>query len=511
MSSTNENRPYLTISELTPGALIALQIATVLLVGSYLCSSIFTSDFYWHLSLGHWLKQRGAIPSANFWTFVGEDLTWANGNWLFQWSLATVELWFGEHGLLYYKVLTFVALVAVLARVYTLWASDNFLAYLMTILVSCGLLTNAAFSPTIWGWIFFAAFCDFLFRARYGATEGTFFVVVSVLGAIGTNVHPIFLWCALLAPLGLLLPAPGDAKLVKDVVLLFFILCLVQFVTPYGTGQIENQLAGLRYYCEAALLGNLQPATIYDFPTAFLVLTISILGALWYATPRSLHIREAFAVTIAVLSGLLTKTATPYALIFCGFMICTMWSRSYDGKRGNFGSAVELMRLKLSGLPALGVIFVLLCGVFANCAKLYAQPSVTAFFPAREMDYVIEHDLPAPLYHPVDVGGYMVYRIAAIPNSRQVAMLAPAVEHLVPRLSRLAKQVDALAPGWQEFWSSIVSPFTAVVRYDSAIYSYLLQHADWRLVFQNSDVWPPPEESKRLQAGKFSWAVFVRD
>ena len=79
----------------------------------------------------------------------------------------------------------------------------------------------------------------------------------------------------------------------------------------------------------------------------------------------------------------------------------------------------------VSRLPYVGIVFVLAAACFSGFASLAKQPSVRFQFPENELDLLLDSDSAFRVFHPPEIGGYLAWRLAPVPD--RMPYIAPAV------------------------------------------------------------------------------------
>src|SRR5262249_6190299 len=69
-------------------------------------------DIWWHLRTGGWIVEHGTVPSTDPFSSFGEGRPWVAYSWLFELLVYTLYTWLGLHGIILFRVLLALVIVA---------------------------------------------------------------------------------------------------------------------------------------------------------------------------------------------------------------------------------------------------------------------------------------------------------------------------------------------------------------------------------------------------------------
>src|SRR5207253_5651732 len=102
----------------TPPAAVSSGMAVVMLLG-VLCLPVFAAvrpvldaDIWWHLRAGQWMVEHGQVTATDPFSTYGADRPWIAYSWLFEVGVYLLHQWLGLAGVIVYRVLLAVAVVA---------------------------------------------------------------------------------------------------------------------------------------------------------------------------------------------------------------------------------------------------------------------------------------------------------------------------------------------------------------------------------------------------------------
>jgi hypothetical protein len=492
-----------------PPALLSILIwfSAIVLLGSYLCASIFSAAFFGHLTIGHWIVSHYRVPTTDIWTLAAQGRVWRSDAWLFEVMLSAVESMFGDKGLIVLKLLLFSAFVGAASCCFSARSGDRFFGTFVAFVVSCGVLLGVCLEAKLLGWIFFIICLDLGCRFESGEDKKRLLILIFFLGLLYSNVHSSSLGCLLV--LAMLLLSEGENPIRRGCVPFLALFALAQIATPYLGTQVYSSLRGFLNFLSLELNYQANPATIFQYPVAFLLLLLIVIGYLWHCHPWTLRGSELLIILFAAIMGFASRSLLPYALMLCGLMCARLWGRVQGSGLGNLGIALAKLEHQFSKLPAVGLIWVILCLIIVNIANLVRHPITTVLLPAAEVDYLLEDELPFPLLHESAVGPYLQYRFAdQAGNPKQLVAMTPAAAQIAPNFAVAEMFLKDLHPGWEKFFT-LIAPQTVLCRIGTPLYESLVNNQDWELVFEaKKRVGSGEEETTPSRRSLVSWAVF---
>lgn len=505
-TAQDENEPVEEVrSRAAPPIGTLLWLSLVVLLGSYLCTTIYSAAFFGHLALGRWIVSHLRLPEVDLWTLAAHGKTWRSEAWLFEVLISLVESMLGEKGLLILKLVLFSVFVGAASFCFSARSGDRFFGTFVAFVVSCGVLLGVCLEARVLGWIFLVVSLELGGRFESDQQSKISLLPVFFLGLFYANSHSSSLLGLLI--LTMLLLSERDRP--KSASLLFLaVFAAGQLATPYFGAQVYSSLAGFLNFLSMELNNQTNPATIFQYPAAFLLLLLIVLGYLWHCHPWTLRSAELLLVLFSAVAGLGSRSLLPYALILCGLICARLWGRVQGSGLGNLGLALAKFEHQLSRLPAIGVVWVVLCLIIVNVGNLIKAPLTSALMPAAETDFIIEEKLPFPLLHESAVGPYLQYRFSdEAGNPKQLVAITPAVSPIAPGFASAEMFLKDLHPGWEKFFA-LVAPKTVLCRTATPLYEVLVRDENWELIFKAGHRTGSGEEPLPSRRSLLSWAVF---
>ena len=480
-------------------------------LGAYLCTGLFSPQFFWHLTVGRWIRAHQALPTVDLWTLAGLNHTWKTPSWLFEYLLAVIDGVGGEKALAVFKVSLFCLYVLTLSFVLSRAAGDRFIGTLLGFLCACGTLADSPFEPSVFGWVLFLLLLDC--AALWLKKDGRRRVLVSAfcLAVLYANIHPSLVFALLCSSIIILSPRAIEERDNHWTNVLFpFVLIVSLFCTPYWGTELLGSLVGFFREARINCVLQLNPADVYDYSFSFLLVSWLILAVLWKESQQALSAPEVLLLVVASLAGMADKAMIPYALLLVSFFSARTWAAGERGTFGRFGEGLERLRAHLVKYPPEGVLWIALVVVIINVAPLMKMPVLRAALPERELDYVLRQNLPFPLLHDSFIGPYVIFRLSdAEGNPRKLAAVDSRVRQLSPQLAWQEAKLAELGPGWREF-RNFVSPKTVLCRSSQALCQALLRDPQWRLALSGGRVVSSSDKGAVGQNDLPGWLVLER-
>jgi hypothetical protein len=149
-------------------------------------------DVWWHLRVGEWILQNGAVPHTDPFSMFGAGKPWVAYSWLFELLIYQLFRWLGLAGLVVYTTGMVVCIAVVLHRLIRRLQSDFSLGVLLTAVASYSLIP--LYTPRPWQFtiLLFALELDLLLQARKNGRM-RLLLWLPLLFALWANVHIQFI------------------------------------------------------------------------------------------------------------------------------------------------------------------------------------------------------------------------------------------------------------------------------------------------------------------------------
>ena len=395
---------------------------------------------------------------------------------LVKFLFALAERLYAMKGLLSLKLVLCFLYVFSSALAFAYIARDWFVAILLAALVVVGSSFHLSLRPQLIVWIVFPVFIavlEHVKRTGFSVHKG---IVLLLLTALWANNH-ITTVLAVLATFFWLWKERGIFLSLLSV--LAGSLC-----TPYFGAEWLTFLNKSGHPLSYQLIAEFQAATILEFPTAFLMLSVFLMVMFVFYKGRELPVMPFLFSGVMIVAGLAVNKFIPFALIYICSLSALAWSIGKTEDFMSFGEGVERLRDLTQRVPAQGLSFVFLCFGIVNINRLYQMPVDEYIVPKAAFDFYEQHKLPSPLLNDFGRGGYVMYR-----RSDEKGM----VEEKVPVDGRtnvtpidIWVKFQASFEGmrnWEEF-VELTNANTVLWSMASPFGNLLLASGEWCLVFQ---------------------------
>lgn len=380
-------------------------------------------DTWWHLRTGQWIVEHHAVPATDLFATVLAGKPWIAYSWLFEVQLHGLHTLFGLGGVVLYRLLATLLLVAVLHR----FISRREPRFIVAVgLVAIAL---AALAPLLCErpWLFSIIFCtltlDAILDLRLGrATWITW--VLPVWFALWANLHIQFVFGLLV--LGLACAGPVLDRLLGraqpadhantagsrewwQLVALTVGCFLATLLNPYGL-RIYGEVFDLGSHSSfRALVGEMRSLgfrSLWDW--AVLGLFAGAVFTLGRRSPLG-----SFEGLLLLASAYVSFSCRRdlWLVVLASLTVILATPRSSAALVDTF--VLTPRRAVVVGL-GVGLVLVAFC-LLRDCSEQRLAREVAAEFPAEAAAFVEQQGYPGPLYNQADWGSYLLWRLPRHP------------------------------------------------------------------------------------------------
>ena len=415
-------------------------------------------DTWWHLRTGRWIVEHGALPATDPFTNFGHGKPWVAYSWLFGLLLYGLHQALGLRGIVLYRAVLALAVVAAIQRLVSRRGAGFALGAALVAAAAVALTPLLVSErPGLFTILFVALTLDAVFSLREGtATRAVW--LLPLCYALWANihiqvVHGLFvLGLACAAPLadrilgsGRRTPnadtwgSPGWWKLVALSAACF----LATLVNPYHVGIYSVVVEYGRQTETYQLFPELRAM---DFRELSDWVVLGLTGAAAYALGRRSR-QSAFDLLLAAAAVYFSFHAK-HDLWFVVLAACAVIAGSFhpSPKRQQGEDNNPCWRFGLVGRPIAVTAVALIIAVTAwkrDLSEVGLQSAVADEFPVRAAAVIEERGYAGPVYNPIDWGGYLIWRLPELP----AAIDGRTNLHGDRRIKRFAETWDG-QPGW---------------------------------------------------------------
>ncbi|HWG44096.1 MAG TPA: hypothetical protein VN688_15065 [Gemmataceae bacterium] len=410
---------------------------------------IVDPDIWWHLRVGQWIVEHDSVPVTDPFSRYGLDKPWIAYSWLYEVLVFRLHEMFGLAGIVAYRVVLAVAVVAALHRLIGRREPRFLVATGLTAVTALAVAPLLSERPWLFTILFTILTVDVLLDLRAGRATRLVWLL-PIVYALWANVHIQFVYGLFL--LGLACVAPlidallgrwrddcGGPTLSWRIVLLTGLCALATLVNPYheqlyrvvleyatqpGPFRCVNELRALEFreMCDWVMLvlgawavfalGKRQ--RLSSFETLLLVSA----GIFAFRSRRDL-----WFLVLAAVAILATQNIRPIVASARFVLTPRRWA---------------LVTVALAGL-------IVLIAWKRNLSAENLQQKVAGVFPVEAVAAIAEHGYEGPLYNDFNWGGFLIWNLPQLP----VALDGRTNLHGDERILRIGN-TWAAGPGWRD-------------------------------------------------------------
>jgi len=430
-------------------------------------------DFGWHLRAGQWILSNHAVPFTDPFSSYGAGKPWYDYSWLFDIFFALLHRTFGLLGFAYLEVAVRVAIPVALYRLATRLGLSFYPSAVLTGLAAYSLTSTYAPRPGMFTILFFIVEIQILFSAlrtkKFGAVlwlPAIFWLWASVHIQFihGLIVFGIFVFEPVLNYL--LRYRRANETFPRRLMWVFPTSILATFLTPYFWHLYSTVFL---YAGQKNIYESISEMRALSFREPYHFVVPILLGTAAAAIGWSRNLRPLYSVLLAfaiVIGFRSIKDTWLIAVISVATTAASIPTVAEDLPRPP--ASVLKMRLALA-ICVLAVLAVAWRRYDVN--SNWIEMSLAGKYPEAAIRYVEAHHLQGPLYNDFSSGGYLIWRLPAIP----VSMDGRTNVHGDERVKAYADALRGL-PGWEKdpdlnaanliIWPT-KSPLSGLLRCDS--------------------------------------------
>ncbi len=448
---------------------------------------VLDPDVWWHLRVGEWVVEHGAVPATDPFSLPGQEKSWVAYSWLYEVLLFALVQAFGLAGIVVYRLALALAVVAALHALVRRLEPRFLPAIALAAAATLALAMLFSERP----WLFTILFATLTLHAvvclRRPEAPPRWVWALPLVYIVWANVHIQFVYGLFILVLGCAAPlvdawlrraGPGDSAAVpwtrrwRQLLALTTACVLATLVNPYhlrlyeviveyatqpGPFRFVNELRALEFrepgdWVMLALTGLACFALGRRRLTAFEVLLL--IAAAWFAFRAR---RDLWFVLLADL--LILATAGPRHV--------------RDGERFH-------LRLRGWGLIAAGLAALVLLTAWArDLSPAGLERRLAAAFPVEAVRAVRQAGHAGPLYNDFNWGGYLIWALPEMP----VAIDGRTNLHGDERIERFGRTWSGL-PGWQDD-PDLAGAGVVIGPADSSLAAHLARDPRFRLAHQD--------------------------
>jgi hypothetical protein len=466
-------------------------------------------DIWWHLRVGQWVAEHHRVPYLEPFAQVPPGTRWVAYSWLYELLVFGLFQAFGLAGIIVYRAVLSLAVVAALHRLIAR-RQPHFLA--AASLTAAGTLAIAplfAERPWLFTILFTTLTLDTILDLRAGIRSRLHWALPTLF-VLWANIHIQFVYGLFLLALACLAPwidgrlhlgrtLSSDTAAVfrsatwRRLVLLSGLCALATLVNP---SHLRLHAVVVEYATQPGAFQFVNELKAMEFReiSDWVVLALTLGAAFTLGRKSSL---SSFDVLLLAEAAFLTFRARRdlwFATLAGCAILAPAWPRS-----ATLSDRFALTPLRVAGLAAF------LAGVALGILRLRdlsavsLHETVSRTFPTEAAEFVAQKGYPGPLFNDFTWGGYLIWALPDLP----VAIDGRTNLHGDARIERFGK-VWSGGPGWADdpdlsaagvIIGPADSPLAALLRYDDRfllVYEDEVEEGDRLKVPAVVFVRPPP-------------------
>jgi hypothetical protein len=398
------------------------------------------TDVWWHLRIGQWIAQHGAIPHTELFSTFAAGKPWAAYSWLFE----LIVYWlFHNLGLIGIAVYSSAMVVAITMAVHSLVRrlnSDFTLGVGITFFAMYTM--GRLFTPRPWllTIFFFALELNILVRARQnGKTRELLWL--PLIFAVWTNIHIQFVDGLLVLAIALtesLLakwsPAIRTNLKARSMVGIFLACVAATLVNPYGWTIYK---VAYDLVTQAASLPQIMELSAISFRTLddWCLLFIALAAAAVLARARRVTFFETMLLAFSIVVSFRSQRDIWVLAIAASAIVASNLAESPAERLSIRGSSIPIM-------ASATALFTVIAFVVMGVSNSGLQAKLENDLPLRAVETIKQQNWGGPIYNDYNWGGFLIWSL-----NRPVSMYGRNTDYGVERVIRSFETWNG-SPGW---------------------------------------------------------------
>ena len=378
-------------------------------------------DLWWHLRTGQWILTNGYVPTIDHFSTYGMGKRWIPYSWLFEVVIYGIYSGFGLTGIVAFTVVMSLLIALALHKI----VRRAQLPFVLEIVLMASALASMKPLITPRSWLFSILF---------------FAVELLILFDVRRSGRSVYLW--LLPPL-FVIWANIHLQFIYGLAAIMFLWLEVVFTRLYHS-RMEGvrspsipiaHLTSAGIACLAAVL-----VTPYHYQVIYPILDVSTqtgafsnvleLHPMYFRSPADWFVLLLTLVAAYVLGWRREWMIFPLLLLamgaFLGFRsrrdvwVVVLTAVATVSEFRIIQSTSEYFvfsRRRILAIAAAVALAGYLIGNHRQITEAQLKNVVAQQFPAKAVDFIIGNRLPGPLFNNFDWGGYLIWRLPALPVS----------------------------------------------------------------------------------------------
>lgn len=394
---------------------------------------VLDPDLWWHLRVGQWVAEHGAVPATDPFSCYGLDKPWIAYSWLYELLVYGLYTLFGLAGIVIYRVAMAVAIVAALHRLIRRREPRFLVATGLTAAAALAMAPVYSERPWLFTILFTVLTLDALLELR-GGRYSHWMLLLPMMFALWANLHIQFIYGLMLLGLACVTTAFN-----WRLILLSGLCASATFLNPYHARvygvvlEYATQLAPFRCVNELRALEFREPC---DW-------VMLLLGAAAVFALGQRQRRNTFEMILLAIAGIFAFRSRRdlWLLVVVSSTILAMHNMRPISTAARFALTPRRWAM-------VAAMVAVLIGVLAWKRDLSAENlrrTVAEVFPEGAVRVVAERGYEGPLFNDFNWGGFLIWSLP----QRPVLVDGRTNLHGDERILRLGN-TWAAGPGWRD-------------------------------------------------------------
>ena len=399
-----------------------LSVALILLASAQRFSPLFSPiedpDLFWHIVIGRWILDHGAVPQVEHWNYFGLGQTFRAYSWSSEVIYALVDRHVGLRGLWWLQGLSALGLIAVATFVFRHFSRSWLLTLLAGVLFLVFIDPFTSIRPQLITFILFALIPLIAESIQKNGLKLRYGIFIFLIFLIWSNTH-----LAMIVGMGYLggLLFGFSKPRVQATAWALAIAFLGTLVNPYGLGVWQTFFSKIGHVgLFRGDIAEFQPMTIvfrlfgYYAICAILFVVVALknkkIARFEIAVTAAFFLLGAYAIKFLPFTALasltfILKNGADLVEDELVPILQKKLGRAVDRWNNIFAS-----RFGLGALVSLSVLCVVLLA--ARLIEQAREPFLLEVFPDATLDFIFKNQLPKPILSDFRTGGYLMYRLS---------------------------------------------------------------------------------------------------
>jgi hypothetical protein len=379
-------------------------------------------DSWWHLRVGQWVVENGTVPATDPFSSFGQNRQWVAYSWLFEVLLYGLYCAFGLAGLIVYRALMALAIVAAVHRLIARRERRFLVATGLTALAALAVAMLFKDRPWLFTILFTTLTLDVILARQRGATDRSAYLLPAVF-AFWANLHIQFVYGLLLLGLACTAPildwmraadrdedathfgSPGWWRLTA-----LTVLCAVATLcNPY---HVRLYAVVLEYATQPGPFRFVNELKAPEFREASEWAVLALAGYAAFGLGRRLRLRSFEVLLLAATAFLAFRARRDlWLLTVASLAILTGSVRDQVPLAQRFAWTPW----RVGWVTACVCLIASVTAVVRDLSPRNLQRRVAAVFPVEAANVVAERGYAGPLYNDFNWGGYLIWALPRLP------------------------------------------------------------------------------------------------